>query len=126
MVYNNALHLGIFAPMESVIWKIKVRDFWEETEALHRCTELQQLTVESALARGDTAQARAYLEDWEHIAKRYTRVSKYEPGDHYYVLDTKFESLEEAIEHARELGWHTLPLTIIKVNAVLSGYRTGD
>lgn len=71
--------------------------------------------VESALARRDKVAAIQYLIDWDLVRAKHTRISKFEPGDHYYVLDTKFDTMEEAVEHARQHGFfstsfHRVPI----------------
>lgn len=54
---------------------------------------------------------RAYknIEYWNYERARSQRpklsVSKWVPGDHFYVLDEKFRSLEDAIKHLEFKGY---------------------
>jgi hypothetical protein len=122
----NAPHPGIIPVgfgSEPLVWIIYVRDFWEKAGVLGRTTEVQQLLVESALVRCDTISATQMLIDWQLLQAPHTRISKYVPGDHYYVLDTKFDSYAEAADHARRHGFFSTSLHTVNVD----GYqRRGD
>jgi len=91
------------------VWYIHCRDFWDRAECLDRLTDVQQWMCESALARGDRRQAWAYLREWRAISSRTVRISKFDPGDHFYVLDVKFNSYEEAHAHAEDQGYEVIP-----------------
>lgn len=59
----------------------------------------------SAFNRGDKEAVRRFLTDWKEMARKPSAVvSKFVPGDHYHVLDTKFDTLEEAMEYLHRRG----------------------
>lgn len=61
--------------------------------------------LRSCLARHDIEQARVFINDWTSSKyKTKVNVSKFVPGDHYHVLGTKFDTLEQAIAHIRSQG----------------------
>lgn len=98
---HTSPHHGIRTPgllwPDPVLWIYYVQGFWQRHDCLDRCTEIQQLIVESMLVRRDVGAAVQALWDWRVLEQRLTRVSKFEPGDHYYVLDTKFDSYELSV-----------------------------
>lgn len=73
--------------------------------------EIRDWEIQSALARGDTKTAETYYVDTCAAQKRRAviRVSKFSPGEHFYVGREKFGSLEEAQAHAKRLGYVVLP-----------------
>jgi len=73
--------------------------------------ELQATMIKSALARGDRRSAQIYFVDTmaAQTGKRVTRISKFSPGERFYVGREKFGSLEAAQEHAERLGYLVLP-----------------
>jgi hypothetical protein len=75
--------------------------------SIHGCwTEIQSWMLHSALARQDKRTARIYLQDWKSQDRRPTaRVSKFIPGEHYHVLDTKFDSFGEAQRYLFARGY---------------------
>jgi len=74
-------------------------------------TEIRSYEIQSALARGDERTAETYVIDMIAAQKdrKVTRISKFSPGEHYYVGREKFGSLEEAQKHAESLGYLVLP-----------------
>lgn len=72
-------------------------------------TEVQGYIIDSCLAREDFEQARKNIQYWNEERARPTRsklsVSKWTPGDHFYVLGEKFSSLERAIKHLESNGY---------------------
>lgn len=79
------------------------------------CTEMQKLLVESALRRGDVERADQMLVDWNVIESRHYTITKWSPGDHYYILDVKFDSQAEAEIHGRRHGFNKFTLKITKI-----------
>lgn len=73
----------------------------------HGCwTEIRSWMLHSALARQDKRTARIYLQDWKAQDRRpKVKVSKFIPGEHYHVLDTKFDSLSEAQQYLFGRGY---------------------
>ncbi len=56
--------------------------------------------------RGDTKNIRQYLDDWrkqDHQPKK--EIFKFTPGEHYHVMNTKFDSLDNAIDYLRQHGY---------------------
>jgi hypothetical protein len=82
-----------------------------EAEGTIYVPEIRMYEIQSALARGDEKTAETYFIDMYATQKhrRVIRISKFSPGEHYYVGRDKFGSLEEAQEHARRLGYVVLP-----------------
>lgn len=105
------------------MWKVYCRDFWEEAGCLHKATEVQQCLIESMLVRRDKGKAYQALVDWKLMTSKHTRISKYEPGSHFYVLETKFDSYDEAVHHAREHGYTSISMHVVNVNNYI---RSGD
>lgn len=62
--------------------------------------------IRSAIAREDKDAVRVYVNDWTNWDGRKTAlVSKFMPGEHYHVLDTKFNTLDEARRHLSREGY---------------------
>lgn len=60
----------------------------------------------SAFARKDAKAVRRFLRDWSGRSKQpRIAVSKFIPGDHYHVLDEKFDTLEAATAHLQKHGY---------------------
>jgi len=74
---------------------------------IHSCySECRYWMLMSALARQDARAARIYLQDWKYQDKLpKAKISKFIPGEHYYVLNNKFNSLEEAKNYLHEQGY---------------------
>lgn len=72
-------------------------------------TEIQSMILDSCLARGDIEQAEKDIADWntQRVAasRRTEYVSKWVPGDHYYALDQKFDTLAKAKAHLKRRGY---------------------
>ena len=74
-------------------------DGWESREA-------QYHILRAAMAREDFEACRMHVNDWSALKGRPSKtVSKFLPGDHYHVLDTKFDTLDEAINHLEARGY---------------------
>lgn len=59
----------------------------------------------SCFSRRDRRGARQFLVDWtDEYAKPVCPISRFVPGDHYYALDTKFDTYEQASEHIKRSG----------------------
>jgi len=106
----------------STAWEVRRRAFWNEQDGTGQLypasnvPDVIRMMVESALARMDYETAEMYLRDWRAGgSKPTTRISKYVPGTHYYVLDTKFETLDSARSYARVHGYNVYP-TVLEVN----------
>lgn len=72
-----------------------------------RCSRSAQYwMLRSAMAREDTDTCRMYVNDWSRPPGRPSvTVSKFIPGQHYHCLDVKFDTLDEAIRHLRQMGY---------------------
>lgn len=69
-------------------------------------SEVQSYIIDSCLNRGDEAAAKVFINDWNQSRSRPIRdVSKWIPGEHFYALDKKFSSLDEAIGYLGENGF---------------------
>jgi len=71
-------------------------------------TECQGYLLTSAFARGDRETAWKFIADWNAERDRLRpkrSVSKWIPGIHFYAVDEKFDTLEEAIEHLQSKGY---------------------
>jgi hypothetical protein len=66
-------------------------------------TEVQRYIILSCLARGDETEAMELLIDW--MPNRYRCIYKWIPGNHYYALNEKFNTLQEAKDHLRNFGY---------------------
>jgi hypothetical protein len=71
--------------------------------------EIQYYMVVSALARDDRRSAEIYVRDYLAESKKPTvKISKYSPGEHFYVFREKFNSHAEAVAHAEARGYRVL------------------
>lgn len=67
-------------------------------------TECHYWMIVSALTRQDGRAVVIFLQDWSK--KRLTKiVTKFVPGAHYHVDDTKYDSLIEAKDHIKQSGY---------------------
>lgn len=80
-----------------------------EEEESGPLSEVQGYIIDSCLNRGDRDKARQMIRDWNAQRLKLSRpklhVSKWVPGDHYYALSKKFNTLEAAIQHLEENGY---------------------
>lgn len=67
-----------------------------------KLSDMQRELIKSCLIRGDIRQANIFISDWK--IGQVVRVSKWVPGDHFYVGSAKFNTHKEASEHIRSLG----------------------
>jgi hypothetical protein len=93
---------------------IAYRIFTDEMQEKHGdcyIPEVQRLMIMSALARGDRRSAEIYFIDTlaGQKGRKVIRVSKFSPGQHFYVGREKFDSLEAAQKHAESRGYLVLP-----------------
>jgi hypothetical protein len=73
-------------------------------------SEVQVMIVDSALLRQDYKRAAQAIRDFTADNRRpQVRISKFSPGEHYYVFREKFASYEEAKRHAEGRGYRVLP-----------------
>ena len=62
--------------------------------------------VLSALRRQDANAVRVFVNDWSNSTRRPHRpVFKWIPGDHFYALEEKFDTLEEAKNYLNVHGY---------------------
>ena len=99
----------VYAPLPyyggELPWKIYLHIWWMNHEDIHpHITEVQRYMVESALARGDEERALKHLQDMPRSKPR-CRVSKFIPGEHYHVLDRKFDTYTAALGYAEQQGY---------------------
>lgn len=62
----------------------------------------------SAMARGDFAGCRRFVNDWRYYRpdrRPAAVVAKWIPGDHYHALNERFDTLEEAVAHLERNGY---------------------
>jgi hypothetical protein len=87
--------------------------------------EVQYYMVCSALARGDRRSAEIYVSDYLAMSKKPTvKISKFSPGEHFYVFREKFDSYEEARKHAEGRGYRVLPgIDVQSMNDLLLAAR---
>ncbi len=75
----------------------------------YRNWECKYWILRSCFSRGDIEKARIMVNDWSHkqpkTGKPSANVSTFIPGDHYHVLGTKFDTLEQAISHLESKGY---------------------
>ena len=87
---------------------------------------IQSDMIMSALARGDDRSAEIYYVDNLAAQKRQKtiRLSKFSPGEHYYVGREKFDSQEAAEKYAKSIGYVVLPgLDIQSMNDLILAAR---
>ena len=62
--------------------------------------------LRSAMCRRDVEAVRIFLHDWLYLDARPGQCAyKYVPGEHFYALNTKFNTLNEAISHLTARGY---------------------
>jgi len=78
----------------------------------HLSWELMYNMVLSALAREDERAVRIYVNDWSATAckKPQRSIFKWIPGDHFYALEDKFDTLDEAKQHLKRHGYECGPV----------------
>lgn len=108
---------------ENMPWEIYLHLWWEDHGGTSDLSMCKVYVVESALRRDDTRTAEMHLRDWRDKSRwPTTTVSKFVPGDHYHVLDAKFDRLWEALAYADKRGYRVvLPVKETHVYA-----RDGD
>ncbi len=76
-----------------------------------------RLLVEAALARQDEQAAEMHFRDWQETSHvPTTRISRFVPGSHFHVLGEKFNSFDEARQHAESRGYRVLPDVFVQVS----------
>lgn len=84
--------------------------------------EIQSYSIDSCLMRGDLRTARIYLNDF--CGKKGTmEVWKWIPGDHYYALRVKFNTLKEAINYLHLQGYSYSGLNEVSIEDYARQYR---
>lgn len=59
----------------------------------------------SAMARYDIEACRKFVYDWSGGAQPTALISRFIPGSHWHVLDTKFSSFDAARRHLEKQGY---------------------
>lgn len=92
--------------------------------------EIQSQMVMSALARGDERSAEIYVRDTLGVKdvkdkpKPSVQISKFSPGEHFYVFREKFLSYQEAQRYAESKGYLVLPgLKVESMNDLILAAR---
>ena len=97
----------VYAPLSyyggELPWRLYLYIWWSRHDNT-RLSEVQRCMVESALARGDEERALKHLQDMPSSKPR-CRVSKFIPGEHYHVLDRKFDTYTAALGYAEQRGY---------------------
>lgn len=76
------------------------------SKSVRPLTMTEGYLIDSCLNRGDIEQAEKFIRDWNStLAKPKRCISKWIPGNHYYALSEKFNSLEDAINHLKINGF---------------------
>jgi hypothetical protein len=78
------------------------RHLWLERHHFPALTEVQQMIIDARLVMEDLETAEELLHDWR--PEVYATITKFVPGEHYYVLGQKFATMEAAQEYAEEQG----------------------
>ena len=68
-------------------------------------TETQFYLVRAMLMNDDKASAKRMLQDWGKLRRPTCEIAKFVPGTHHYVLGKKFDTLQEAQDHALRAGY---------------------
>jgi len=68
-------------------------------------TETQFYGVRAMLMNDDRASAKRMLRDWGRLRRPTCEIAKFVPGTHHYVLGRKFDTLQEAQDHAIRAGY---------------------
>lgn len=71
-------------------------------------TDVQYWILKTHLDNGDEAEAKKFIQDWNATRDRKTPeadISKWLPGAHFYALDRKFATLDEATGYLKERGF---------------------
>lgn len=94
----------IYHPVHNnVMWRIELNLFNENVIPFSQLTEIQQYIIQSCLARNDKESALQYIKDWKESYKlKGSFIYKWIPGSHYYCLDKKFNTIEEAKKHLED------------------------
>lgn len=77
-------------------------------------TEIQHLTLRSALSRGDIKQAEQLLLDWK--LQKQSWITKWVPGNHFYAQGKKFDHLQDAEAYLKNLGFVSLGLKEVEIS----------
>lgn len=86
-------------PLSMAKRDIVINLLWEATDGAR-----DELGSTAFLDVGDLTTASKLLAAWRVQGRAYALVSRFVPGDHYHCLDTKHDTLSEAIEHIRRKG----------------------
>lgn len=99
-----------WSPLPAPIAYRLLRDrLYDELGDFHLPEIVRELVL-SALARGDEKTAEMFIRD--NLGKNQkptVQISKFSPGEHFYVFREKFDSREAAEHHARAKGYRILP-----------------
>jgi len=80
--------------------------------------EVAFLRMKNALIRGDRSEALRLADEMRERMKkksatRHIRITKWDPGDHFYCLGEKFDSVKEARAHAHTNGYVTDGMVLV-------------
>lgn len=105
---------------EGEVWR-KVLKLALVEKAKRPLTEVQSFLLDSALYRGDMARAKEMIADWATpmSGNPGAYISKWIPGIHFYALDKKFATLEEAREHLERNGYTYLGFKPVRISDYL-------
>lgn len=85
-------------------------------KAEYQLSEVQGYLLDSCIARGDIQAARHFVQDWTPETLRSPAyVSKWQPGTHYYALDSKFATLDEAMRHIERSGYRYAGFKVVRI-----------
>lgn len=104
-----------FDRYDGMPWPVYIRIFWDTQRKLGRTAGLsyiQELLVESVLARGDKHGAESFLLDWQSPLTRKRPppreevvIKMFVPGQHYHVLGKRFDTHGAAWDYAESEGY---------------------
>jgi hypothetical protein len=79
-------------------------------------SEVQRYIIESCLTRYDEKEAEILIRDWNvpQTPKQRPKewIHKWQPGDHYHVLDMKFDTEREARDYLDKNGYDCLGVDV--------------
>lgn len=99
---------------DDLFYGLGMRSWVEKTLQMQRLmkdstgplTEVQGWIIKAHLDNGDEAGAKELIQDWNaQRDRKLADVSKWLPGDHYYALDKKFDTLDGATRYLESKGF---------------------
>lgn len=99
--------------METITTEMVFRTLLDKIHWTGAMSFVQVCIIKTHIINGDIEYAEKMLRDFD---KRPTRpISKWMPGAHYYALDQKFNTQEQAERHLGEHGYKSSGVEITKV-----------